>query len=448
MPRYLVLLFACASGLSVANVYYAQPLLDALAADFSITHAAVGGVISATQAGSALALLLLVPLGDLLPRRRLMLWQLALLAVALAGVCFAHSAEALMAGMLAVGMLGTAMTQGLIAYAASAASDGERGRVVGAAQSGVVAGLLLARVFAGLIADQAGWRGVYGASAVIMLALAALLRRALPPAPVPVPGRRPVPMPVQASVPMPVQASVPQSSPAPVLRPASAPALRSAESGADAKRLTYLALIASLFTLLRHNRVLQVRGVIALLMFAVFNVFWSALVFLLSAPPYAYPHTAIGAFGLVGLAGALAAARAGHWADHGHAQHASAAALALMLLAWLPLALASWSLPALIIGILLLDLGVQALHVTNQSLILRSGADEHSRLIGAYMMFYAVGSGAGAIAATHVYAVAGWNGVCLLGGALSLLALAFWAVTKVACPDCKSGRTNLEWSDQ
>ena len=423
MPRSLVLLFACACGLSVANVYYAQPLLDALAADFGVGLAAVGGIITATQAGSVLALLLLVPLGDMLPRRRLMLWQVGGLVVALTCVCLAHSTAALMAGMLAVGMLGTAMTQGLIAYAASATTADERGRVVGAAQSGVVAGLLLARVFAGLIADLAGWRGVYAASAAIMLALAALLWRRLP---------KLTPLPVSA----------PRQSPSHARRgPPSA-------AGQPAQ-LSYLGLLASMFTLLQHNRVLQVRGMIALLMFAVFGAFWSALVFLLSAPPYEYSHTAIGAFGLVGMAGALAAARAGYWADQGHAQYTSAAALALMTLAWLPLAMAPHSLAALVIGILALDLGVQALHATNQSLILQTARGEHSRLIGAYMLFYALGSGGGALAATQVHALAGWNGVCLLGGGLSLAALVFWAATtKVACPDCKSGRTNLEWFDQ
>jgi predicted MFS family arabinose efflux permease len=425
MQRPLVLLFAYASGLSVANVYYAQPLLDALAADFGISQAAVGGVITAAQAGSALALLLLVPLGDLLCRRRLMLGQLAALIAALAGVCLARSAIALMLGMLAVGMLGTAMTQGLIAYAASAAADGERGRVVGAAQSGVVAGLLLARVFAGLIADLAGWRGVYASSAALMLILMMLLWRTLPH--------------VVATAGL-SAASAPSAQ-------AGAAALATGEQASVA--VTYASLLSSMLTLLRHNRTLQVRGVIALLMFAVFGVFWNALVFLLSAPPYAYSHTAIGAFGLVGLAGALAASRAGHWADRGRAQQASCVALLLMLLSWLPLALAPLSLTALILGIVALDLGVQALHVTNQSLILRDAHNAHSRLIGAYMMFYAAGSAGGAIAATSVYAQAGWHGVCLLGGGLSLVALIVWAgTTKVASPDCKSGRTNLEWPDQ
>ncbi|KAF1018548.1 MAG: putative transporter [Paracidovorax wautersii] len=172
MPASLVLLFATASGLSVANVYYAQPLLDALALDFGIGQAAIGGVVAATQAGCALALLLLVPLGDRVERRRLMAVQLLALAGVLGVVALARSPAVLLAGMLGVGLLGTAMTQGLIAYAASAAASHERGRVVGAAQSGVFMGLLLARVFAGLVSDLAGWRGVYACAAVMMLALA------------------------------------------------------------------------------------------------------------------------------------------------------------------------------------------------------------------------------------------------------------------------------------
>ncbi len=175
LPRALVLLFACASALSVANVYYAQPLLDALSVDFHISIAAVGGVMTATQLGCALALVLLVPLGDILNRRYLMLAQLGALIVALIAVGLSTTSLALLIGMLAVGMLGTAMTQGLIAYAATAAAPQERGRVVGAAQGGVVIGLLLARVLSGFIADLAGWRSVYFFSALLMLLLAVLL---------------------------------------------------------------------------------------------------------------------------------------------------------------------------------------------------------------------------------------------------------------------------------
>jgi predicted MFS family arabinose efflux permease len=389
MPRALVALFACASGFSVANVYYAQPLLDALGADFAIGRAAVGAVVTATQVGSVLALLLLVPLGDRWPRRRLMLLQLLALVVALLAVAGARHASALMAAMLAVGMLGTAMTQGLIAYAAAASQPGERGRVVGAAQGGVVAGLLLARVMAGLVADLAGWRAVYGGAALAMLALGLLLWRGLPPLP------------------------------------------------ALANKQSYPRLIGSMFALLRDDRVLRVRGVIALLMFAAFNILWSALVLPLSIAPYRYSHTAIGAFGLVGLAGTLAAARAGRWADQGHGQRTSAAALLLLVLAWLPLGAAfgagdspMWTVSMLATGIIMLDLGVQALQVTNQSMIFSGGNASHSRLVGCYMLFYAVGSGSGALAATTVYAAAGWGAVCALGAAVSLAALLFWLLVE------------------
>lgn len=388
MPRSMVWLFATASGLSVANVYYAQPLLDALANDFGISHAAVGGVVTATQIGCALALLLVVPLGDKVDRRRLMAVQLIALVVALVSVSMAQSSSALLIGMLATGMLGTAMTQGLIAYAASAASPHEQGRVVGAAQGGVFTGLLLARVFAGGISDIAGWRGVYLCAAALMLMIALPLWWRLPALP------------------------------------------------AVTATMSYPRLIGSMLTLLRQEKVLQIRGVLALLMFASFNIFWSALVLPLSAPPFNFSHTAIGAFGLAGAVGALVAGRAGRWADRGYAQRTSAAALSILLLAWWPLSLMDRSLGILLIGIILLDLGGQALHVTNQSMIFRTRPEAHSRLVGLYMLFYAVGSGLGALGTTMTYACAGWPGVCLLGASVSLLALVFWWLTRAShrCP--------------
>ncbi|MDR9849048.1 MFS transporter [Herbaspirillum huttiense] len=381
LSRRLLLLFALASGLSVANVYYAQPLLDALSQDFRINQSAVGGVVTATQLGCALALLFLVPLGDKVARKKLTGLQLSGLICALVTVGLARTSCTLLAGMLAVGLLGTAMTQGLIAYAASVASESERGRVVGAAQTGVFIGLLLSRVFSGAISDVTGWRGVYFCAALMMLLLAWPLWRGLPAVPV------------------------------------------------FSNGLSYARLLASMWSLLRHDKVLQVRGVLAMLMFASFNIFWSALVLPLSASPYHFSHTVVGSFGLVGVIGALAASRAGRWADKGHAQRTSAAALSLLLLAWWPLSLMDGSLWALVAGIILLDLGGQALHVTNQSLILRSSPEAHGRLIGIYMLFYAVGSGLGALSTTVVYAAQGWRGVCLLGAAVSFSALLFWRIT-------------------
>ncbi|KVZ83373.1 MFS transporter [Burkholderia ubonensis] len=376
----VALLAACCAA-SVANVYYAQPLLDSIARDFAIPHAEVGGVITAAQLGCALALLFVVPLGDLLNRKRLLAVQLALLTAACIGVAASASRVGLLAGMAGVGLLGTAMTQGLIACAAALAGDGERGRVVGAAQGGVVIGLLVARSVAGVVTDLAGWRAVYLASAAIAIVMGVVLSRLLP------------------------------------------------DARAPRERIGYAALLASMGFLLRRDRVLQVRGMLALLMFAAFSIFWSALVLPLSAPPHAMSHTAIGAFGLVGALGAAAAARAGRLADRGLGQATTGAALVLLVASWLPLAFTTSSIPLLIAGIVLLDIGGQAIHVVNQSMILGARPDAHARLVGCYMLFYSVGSGLGAIASTLVYARAGWAGVCVLGAAVSTAALAFWAAT-------------------
>ncbi|WP_246842399.1 MFS transporter [Achromobacter sp. HZ01] len=381
MPRSLVLLLAVACALSVANVYYAQPLLDAIGREFGLSEAAVGVVVTATQLGCALALLFVVPLGDLLDRRRLMIGQLGLLVLALAAVAVAPAAPWLLAGMVALGLLGTAMTQGLLALSAALAAPGERGRVVGAAQGGVVTGLLLARVLAGVVADAWGWRAVYLVSAALAAALAVVLAYRLP--------RRRLPT----------------------------------------VDLGYWALLRSLYDLLASERVLRVRGTIAMLMFAAFSAFWTALVLPLSAPPHSLTHTAVGAFGLVGVVGVLMAAGAGRLADRGLGERTTAAGLALLCLSWAPIALLEHSLWLLALGVLVLDVALQALHVTNQALIFGISAQAHSRLVGGYMMFYAAGSGLGSIASTAVYAQAGWPGVCALGAAISLAALAFWALT-------------------
>lgn len=380
--RGVALLFALACGLCVANIYYAQPLLDAIGKEFGIPDARLGQVMTAAQVGCGIALLFLVPLGDRVERRRLMLVQSLGLTASLAAVAFAPSWPLLLAGMVGIGTLGTAMTQGLIAYAASIAPAEQRGQFVGIAQSGVLMGLLLARVVSGAVGDIAGWRGMFACSAVASILLVLLLRIALP-----------------------------RTTVAPV-------------------RLGYLALLRSMPTLLREERVLQVRGVLALLMFATFNIFWNAMVLPLSAPPRSLSHAAIGAFGLVGALGALAAARAGRWADSGHGARTSAGGLLLLALSWLPLAFMDQSLAALMLGIVLLDMGGQALHVTNQSMVFSARPEAHSRMVGLYMLFYAVGSGAGAAAGTATYARWGWAGVCWLGATTSLVALVFWWATR------------------
>lgn len=380
IPRYVPLLFAIACGLAVANIYYAQPLLDAISNEFRIPHSSAGIIITITQACYALGLLLLVPLGDLLNRRALITGQMVASVLALIVVGTASSSTILFIGMGAVGLLAV-VTQTLVAFAAALAAPEERGRVVGLVTSGIVIGILLARTFAGLLTDLAGWRSVYIVSAGLSLFMAGVLFRVLP------------------------------------------------HSEHERESFSYLQLLRSTLTLFLQVRVLRIRAVLALMIFTAFSILWTSLVLPLSAPPLSLSHTAIGAFGLAGAAGALAAARAGRLADRGFGQQTTGAALILLLISWLPISYTGHSLGALVVGIILLDLAVQAVHVTSQSMILAVHPEARSRLTAGYMIFYSIGSATGSIASTTIYEHFGWSGVSLLGAVVSALALLFWAMT-------------------
>lgn len=374
------LIFSAAAGLSVANVYYAQPLLDAMAQDFGISPSAIGLVVTLTQLGYALGLIFIVPLGDLVDRRRLVLAQGILSVLALVAVATARTEAFLFASLAAMGVLAV-VVQALVAFAATLATPAERGKAVGMVTSGVVVGILGARFFAGLLADLGGWRAVYMTSAVLTAIMVGILIRVLPR----------------------------QLSP------------NSTES--------YGATLRSIPVLFLRDPVLLVRGLLALLVFATFSTFWTALVLPLSTPPYSYSHTQIGLFGLFGMAGAIAAAGAGRLADRGLGQWTTGLSLMLLLAAWGLIAMLPVSLFLLLVGVVLLDLSVQAVHVTNQSIIFARHPNARSRLVGGYMVFYSVGSAIGAISSTMAYAQAGWTGVSILGAGFSALALIVWATT-------------------
>jgi predicted MFS family arabinose efflux permease len=378
----LLLVFATACGISVANIYYAQPLLDAMAASFAIDIASIGLVVTLTQAGYGIGLLFIVPLGDLIARRRLILGQVLLSILALIIVGTAPNATVLFSGMIAVGLLAV-VVQVLVAFTATLAAPAERGRAVGLVTSGVVIGILVARFVAGVLADLGGWRMVYLSSAVLMLVMAATLWRVLP------------------------------------------------EDKQQAAGESYVAILRSIPALFLEHAILRVRGLLALLIFAAFSTFWTSLVLPLSAPPFSFSHSMIGLFGLVGVAGALAASGAGRLADNGLGQWTTGVALFLLLASWGLIVLLPVSLPALILGVLMLDLAVQAVHVTNQSMIFTRFPQARSRLAGGYMAFYSIGSGMGAIASTMVYAHAGWAGVSLLGAGFSAAAFILWASARL-----------------
>ncbi|MGW6026237.1 MFS transporter [Streptomyces sp. NPDC055099] len=389
LTRGVVTLFAVACGASVANVYFSQPLLVTMGHDLAMSPALVGSVVTLTHVGYGLGLFFLVPLGDIADRRRLIVTQLLVLVVALVVVATAPTAAILLAGMAATGLLAV-VTQTSVAFAASLAPPAERGRVVGLVTSGVVIGILLARTASGLMADLAGWRSVYLASATLTALLALILYQVLPH------GR------VQ-----PRDGDTPSTPP-----------------------LRYGELLRSTITLFARERLLRLRALFGLLIFAAFSTLWSSVALPLSEVPYSLSHSAIGALGLIGAVGAVAATAAGRLNDRGLSRRTTGIALALLTVSWVPLAFTRDSLWALVVGVVLLDLAVQAVHVTNQTVIYALRPDAGSRLIGGYMVFYSIGSATGAIAATSLYTVAGWGAVCALGAAFSCLGLALWALTR------------------
>lgn len=297
-------------------------------------------------------------------------------AAVLAVVGFAPNSVIFLAAILVVGVLAV-VVQVLVAFAATLAGPDEAGHAVGTVTSGVVVGILMAETVAGALADFGGWRAVYLSSAVGMLLMAGLLWLRLP-------------------------YEKKQTS------------------------TSYLQLLRSTLTLLFEEPLLRERAVFSLLIFAILNVLWAPLVLPLTAPPFALSHSVVGLFGLVGIAGALGARGAGVWADRGHGHRTTGIALGLLLVAWLPIFLMNVSLWFLVVGVLTLDFAIQAVHVTNQTLIFNVRPGARSRLVAVYMMFYSAGSAGGALAATNMFAWAGWAGVCSLGASLSLIALLFW----------------------
>jgi predicted MFS family arabinose efflux permease len=361
-------------------------LLDVIADDVGLTRATSGIVVALTQVGYGLGLLALVPLGDLLDRRRLIISQSLLMVFALSAVALAPTGVAYLAGMAAVGAL-SVVTQLHVAHASALAGPTERGRVVGMVTSGIVGGILCARAVSGLLSDTLGWRAVYGASGGANLIVLALLIKALP------------------------------------------------SQATPSRPIGYVRLVTSAVALFSQEPVLRIRATLALLTFMAMTVLWTPMVLALRSPPLLLTHMEVGLFGFSGVLGALGASRAGRWSDRGFAQRTTGLALVLMLAAWLPGALLSRSLWGLVAGVLALDFGLQAVHVANQSLIYRVRPEAQSRLTAGYMVFYSIGCALGSIVSTLAFDQVGWIGVCVLGASISAIAFGFWALTRHLTPD-------------
>ncbi|HWE92192.1 MAG TPA: MFS transporter [Pseudonocardiaceae bacterium] len=376
--RRVVAIMALATGAVVANLYYPQPLEQTLTQALHTSSAAIGIVVTLIQIGYAIGLATLVPLGDLVERRRLLAVMLAVAVLGLALMALAPSVAVFGTAAMVVGLTSVA-AQVVVPFAAHLAADGQQGRVVSTVMSGLLIGILLSRTLSGLIASVAGWRAVFGLGAVLTAVIGALLWRELP-------------------------------------------------TLAPTTKLRYPALLASVLRLVREEPLLRMRILYGALVFGSFSAFWASVGFLLARPPYHWNNAAIGAFALVGAAGAAAAMFAGRLADRGLARLATGGFVLVMALSYVLIALGGHSAIALAIGVALMDLGCQATHISNQSLIYPLRPAARSRLNTAYMTAYFVAGATGSALSVAMYAAFGWTGVCVVGAAFPAAACLLWVL--------------------
>ncbi|WP_346806250.1 MFS transporter [Enterobacter chuandaensis] len=372
----LILLMSVATGLAVASNYYAQPLLDTIARAFNLSASSAGFIVTAAQLGYAAGLLFLVPLGDMFERRMLIVSMTLLAAGGMLITASSQSLTMMIVGTALTGLF-SVVAQILVPLAATLASPEKRGKVVGTIMSGLLLGILLARTVAGLLASLGGWRTVYWVASVLMVIMALALWRGLP--------------------------KVKQEN-----------------------HLNYPQLLASVFSLFTEDKLLRTRALLGCFTFANFSILWTSMAFLLAAPPFNYSEGVIGLFGLAGAAGALGARPAGGLADKGKSHMTTTAGLILLLLSWAAIWYGHVSVLALIVGILVLDLTVQGVHITNQTVIYRVKPEARNRLTAGYMTSYFIGGAAGSLISASAWQHAGWSGVCGIGAIVAALNLLVW----------------------
>lgn len=376
----MTLLLAFAAGITVANLYYAQPLVGPIGAALGLPAAASGLIVTLTQVGYCLGLLFIVPLGDLLENRRLVVSGLVATSAALGLAANASAAWQFLLAALAIG-LGAVVAQVLVPFAAHLAPEATRGQTVGKVVSGVLLGIMVARPVASLLAGLGGWQTVFGIAAALVLVLAVVLQFKLP-------QRRP------------------------------------------AANQRYPALIASLWPVLANTVVLRRRALYHAGLFGAFSLFWTVVPQALAGRDFGLDQNGIALFALVGMAGAVASPIAGRLADNGHTLGATAVALVAGSLSFLlplfaphakPLALGLLALAAIV-----LDAAVAANLVLGQRALFALGADIRSRLNGLYFALFFAGGAVGSALGGWMLARHGWQAALVAGMLLPALALPTW----------------------
>ncbi|MFD1814129.1 MFS transporter [Rhodococcus gannanensis] len=367
---------AVATGLCAGGNYFNQPLLDSIAAALGVGQSTAAVTVTVAQVSYGIGLLFLVPLGDLLDRRRLSVALMLLAAAGQAVSGLAPSIGWLMVGTAAAGLFSVA-AQVLVPFAATLAEPERRATAVGTVMSGLLVGILLARSVAGLLSGLGGWQTVYRVSAVVMVVVALTLWRSLP-------------------------------------------------SSRERHGLGYGGILASMGRLLRDQPRLRTRSVLGAVSFASVGVVFATMAFLLAGEPFGFGDVAIGLVGLAGVAGALMANAAGRLADRGLVQATSGVGAVLLCAAWGLFALGGQVLLAFLAAMVIADMALQSVHVSNQSVIYELAPHARSRVTSVYMTSYFIGGATGSALGSVAWAARGWPGVCLSGLALAVVTVAVW----------------------
>jgi predicted MFS family arabinose efflux permease len=372
----LIFLLAATAGLVVANIYYNQPVLNAIAATLKVGPAAVAWVATATQLGYAAALLFVVPLGDGIDRKRLIIASTLLSSVSLIIVPISPNLPFMLGASFALGFASVA-PQLAIPYAAGLVPGAGRGKVIGTVMSGLLIGVLLSRTTSGVIGTRYSWQVVYWSGAVVMLILAVILWLVLPPQPA-----------------------------------------HATES--------YGKLLASLPRLLRTEPIIRRHSILGALGFGTFSAFWTTLGFYLNSRPQHYGPDITGMFGLLAITGAMVGPLAGHLGEKWTPRQINGLFFALIILAFIAMLFSGQNTLLLVgVGVLLLDAGAQGNQIANQARIYSLNPALHGRINSVYMVIYFLGGSTGSFIGSQAWALAGWPGVCATGILFSLAALGF-----------------------
>lgn len=367
-------LMAIGAGLVVANNYYNQPLLGMISREFGETEAATSKVAMFTQIGYAMGLLLIIPLGDMFRRKRIILIDFVFILASLLVFAFSQSLTVMITASFFIGLT-SVVPQIFVPIAAQLSAPDEKGKNVGIVMSGLLIGILASRVFSGLVGEYLGWREVFMIAAGFMVLLGILIAWLLP-------------------------------------------NMKPTFDG------TYGQLMGSILRYVKDMPRIRLASLRGALGFGAFSIFWTTLTFRLEQAPFFQGSGVAGSLGLFGIAGALAASYTGYISGKVNKNILIAIACSIMILSWGVFGFLDNTYMGLIIGILLLDLGLQAMHVTNQTIVLSSHPEAANRLNTIYMVSYFVGGSLGTLIGGQAWQMYGWNGVVAVGTTFVILCLA------------------------